>query len=208
MALLLILVAAPGVFAQAPNSPIAFVNHDAITTSFVTVTNYNGTFISPTNGSNQWLKVEFHYGITPAIGSYQDAVLFKVWIEGRDLLATDAPVKGEGVAVGLTGSVTYVNIPAGRDLYGVFYVHPSTLGRYSTSHGSTDFDRKFDIHMEAYVGGALMDAIDKNPGEQDKTWFQKLRVVPGLVYRQDQCPFLIVDPDHYPAIKLPADAAP
>ena len=132
-----------------------------------------------------------------------DAVEFKVWIEGLDLLAPDAPVKGKGVAVGLTGSVTYVNIAAGKDIFGVFYVHPSTLGRYSSDRGQDDFDRKFNIHIEAYVGGAVMDAIDKNK-EQDKNWFQSLRVIPDLVYRQDQSPFMLIDPDHYPAIKLSA----
>ena len=93
---------------------------------------------------------------------FLDSVEFKVWIEGLDLLAKDAPVAGKGVAVSFTGSVTYVNIPQGKDNYGVFYVHPSTLDRYSAGGGADDFDRKFNIHMEAYVGGALMDAIDKN----------------------------------------------
>ena len=43
----------------------------------------------------------------------------------------------------LTGSVTYINVAAGRDLYGVFYVHPSTLGRYSSDRGYEEYDRKF-----------------------------------------------------------------
>jgi hypothetical protein len=199
---LLSLSVAPAAFGQAANSPIAFANEEAITTSFVTAPNMGGT--SDSGGSsdaNQGLKVEFHYGTTAALTTkYLDSVEFKVWIEGRDMLATNSQGT-KGVAVALTGSVTYVNVAAGKDIYGVFYVHPSTLGRYSTEGGYEDFDRKFDVHMEAYVGGALMDKIDKKK-EQDPNWFQPLTVVPNLVYLQNQCPFIVTDPDRYPAIKL------
>ena len=109
---------------------------------------------------------------------------------------------GKGVAVALTGSVTYVNVPAGKDLYGVFYVHPNTLGRYSGDRGYEDFDRKYNIHIEANVGGVLMDAIDKKKDPSGPTWFQPLIPIANLVYRQDQTPFIIADPDRYPAIKL------
>ncbi len=76
---------------------------------------------------------------------FLDSVEFKIWIEGIDLQSKLAPVPGKGVAVALTGDVTYVNIPAGKDIYGCFYVHPDTLVRYSddrvtkTSIASTIF---------------------------------------------------------------------
>jgi hypothetical protein len=205
---LLVLLAAPAVFGQATNSPIAFANEEAITTSFVPAPVVGGG--SEGGGARDislWLKVEFHYGTTAALTTnYLDEVQFKVWIEGLDALAPNpSQPGGKGVAVALTGSVTYVNVPAGKDIYGVFYVHPSTLGRYSSDRGYEDFDRKFDIHLEAYAGGALMDKIDKKK-EQDPNWYQSLKVVPNLVYRQDQCPFIVVDPDRCPAIKLPATA--
>lgn len=200
-------MAASDAFGQAPNSPIAFVSREAILTTFVTAPN-----VSTANASGapstpgQWLQVEFHYGTTAALKTaYLDAVEFKVWIEGLDPLATNSQ-GGKGVGVALTGSVTYVNVLAGKDLYGVFYVHPSTLARYSTDRGYEDFDRKFDVHIEAYVGGALMDEINKNKEQDPLKWFQPLTVVPNLVYRQDQCPFLLSNPDRYPAIKLSAPA--
>ena len=138
----------------------------------------------------------------PAVGNFQDEVQFKIWIEGLDPLAPNpAQPNGKGVAIALTGEVTYVNIPAGKDCYGVFYVHPSTLARYSGDRGYEDYDRKFNVHVEAYVAGAKMDYIDKRK-EQDPNWYQQLKAVPNLVYRQDQCPFLLDSPDRYPAIKL------
>jgi hypothetical protein len=192
-------VAGPA-FGQLKTSPIAFDNQTAIVTSFVAAPNIGGTGTS-TSDAGQWLKVEFHYGTTSLFtANYLDQVEFKIWIEGRDRSAP-TPQFPQGFAVGLTGSVVYVNIPAGKDIYGVFYVHPSTLGRYSTERGYTDFDRKFDIHIQALIGGVLMDEIDKNKGEQPG-WFQALRPVPDLVYRQNQSPFMLSDPDRYPAIRL------
>lgn len=127
---------------------------------------------------------------------------FRIWIEGRDLYAPEATTK-DGIAVGLTGTVTYVNMGATKDAYGVFYVPPDTLTRFS-ARGPSDFDR-FNIHLEAYVGGTKVDYFDKNK-ETDANWFQQLKPLSGFVYRQDQCVFIAVDPDRYPPIKLPAAA--
>ncbi len=104
------------------------------------------------SSDQQWLKVEFHYAVTPPVGKFVDSVEFRIWIEGRDLYAPEATTK-DGIAVGLTGSVTYVNLPATKDAYGVFYVSPYTLARYAGNRGASDFDRTFNVHLEAYAGG-------------------------------------------------------
>lgn len=192
--------------AQAPNSPIVFVSPDAITTSFVDAPQVGQSDDSGGGGAQkaQWMKIEFHYSCTPqAPLTFLDSAEFRVWVEGRDMFAPGAGP--EGIAVALTGTVTYVNIAANKDCYGVFYIHPSTLVRYSTTQGATDFDRKFNVHVEAYVGGVKMDLFDKNK-EQDPNWFSQLRPVPGLVYRQDQSPFLLTSVNRYPAIKLSTPA--
>lgn len=198
-------------FSQAANSPIAFANTDAVTVTLVdppvSVGGSGGSGPGgDSGGGKQWLKVEFHYSVTPPEdkGDYLDAVQFKVWIEGRDMLSPDAPGK-DGLAIGLTGSVTYINLYRSRDAYGVFYVHPSTLGRYSTKSGVSDFTRKFNVHVQALVGGNDMDDINKNK-ENDPHWFETLKAIPNLVYRQNQSPFLTVDVSRYPAIKLPESA--
>jgi hypothetical protein len=203
---LLGLAASPPAFGQAKTSPIAFVTGDSVTTSLVTAPSIiTDTNVSPSSESTQWLKVEFHYATTDLVTDaypYVDAVEFKIWIEGFDQYLKNSQ-GGKGVAVALTGSVTYVNVPAGRDLYGSFYVSPSTLVRYSSDRGPGDFDHKFDIHIEAYVNGTMVDEINKNKEEDPLKWFQPLKVIPNLVYRQDQCPFLVSNPDRYPMIKLP-----
>ena len=188
---------------QATNSPIVFAP-GAITTTFVDPPVVGRSENSSGGEHAQWLRVEFHYSVAPkGPVPFVDAVEFRIWIEGRDLYASDATA--EGIPVGLTGTVTYINLPENKDGYGVFFVHPSTLARYSTKAGSSDFDRKFNVHIEAYVGGAKMDYFDKTK-EQDPNWFSQLRTVPGLVYRQDQSPFLLTDTVRYPQIKLPTPA--
>lgn len=191
--------------AQVANSPVVFANVDAITTTLVQAPSMGGSGGgSSSSGDSQWLKVEFRYSVTKDAGPYLDSVEFKVWIEGRDMLDPQGK-PDEGVAVVFTGTVTYINIAQGKDNYGVFYVHPSTLKRYSKL-GPSDFERTFNVHVEADVDGKYADAFDKNK-EKDPVWYQPLKVVPGLVFRQNQCPFIVNDPTRCPAIKLPAETA-
>lgn len=186
---------------QAANSPIVFQGPDAITTTMVDAPNVGRTESSGGGQNSQWLKVEFHYTVAPTSGApFLDSVEFRIWLEGRDLYDPKATT-AQGTAVGLTGTVTYVNLAATRDAYGVFYVSPSALARYSTKDGATDFTEKFNVHVEAYVAGAKVDYFDKTK-EQDPAWFSKLQVVPDMVFRQNQCVFIVNDPTRYPQIKL------
>ncbi len=203
LAVAFICSAAVPLFGQRADSPIVFSSPEAITTTLVDPPQL-GASAGSSGDKAQWLKIEFHFACTPAAPlSFLDAAEFRVWVEGRDMFSPGAGP--DGVAVALTGTVTYVNIAANKDVYGVFYVHPSTLTRFSTPQGSSDFDRKFNVHIEAYVGGVVMDLIDKNK-EQDPNWFSQLKPIPGLVYRQDQCCFMVNDVGRYPAIKLAVPA--
>jgi hypothetical protein len=180
--------------------PVLFNDRDGIATTFASAPSFANSYSSSDNP--QWLKVEFHYSVTPRAdqGNFLPSLTIKVWIEGRDLYDPQGK-PGEGIAVVLTGEVTYVNVPAGKDEYGVVYVHPDTLARYSTTQGYTDFDRNFNIHAEVDVDGQISDYYDKNK-EPDLNWYTKPRPVKGLVYRQNQCAFILDSPGHYPALNL------
>jgi hypothetical protein len=189
---------------QATDSPIVFQAPSAITTSLVDPPSVGRSDSGGGSTDNtQWLKVEFHYAVKPkAPVPYVDSVEFRVWIEGRDLYAPEATT-ADGLAVALTGSVTYINLTATNDGYGVVYLHPATMLRYSTKAGASDFNEKFNIHIEAYINGTKADYFDKNH-EQDPNWYVPLKVIPGLIYRQDQCVFMVTDPTRYPQIKPPS----
>ncbi len=193
---------------QAAAAPrvINFVNEQAITTTFVPPPSVASTSGAGGGDNSNWLKVEFHYSVNPESPQkypWVDAADFKIWIEGRDLYAANAP-GAQGVAICLTGSCTYVNLAQTRDAYGVFFVSPSTLARYCGTGSYEDFDRKFNIHIEASVGGKLVDYYDKNK-DVDK-WWTAPTAVPNLVFRQDQSPFLLSDVAHFPQLKLQAPA--
>lgn len=190
--------------AQAPNSPIVFQAPEAITVTLV-----NPPQVGSTEGGGsdnpQWLRVEWHYQVSPKGPTpFVDAIEFRVWVEGRDLYAPEATT-ADGIPVALTGTVTYINLPETHDAYGVMYIPPSTLTRYGTKAGPSDFTDKFNVHVEAYVGGAKMDLFDKEK-PQDPNWYQSLKAIPNLLYRQDQCPFLLTDTAHYPQLKALAPA--
>jgi len=184
---------------------INFYNSEAITTSFVQAPAL-GENSGPLGSDNtQWLKIEFHYSVNPEHPDkypWVDSAQFKIWIEGRDAYAANPPPGSTEVAVCLTGAVTYINLKQARDGYGVFYVNPNVLTRYSGTGGYENFDRKWNVHVEAYVGGKLVDYYDKNKDE-DK-WWTKPTAVANLVCRQDQSPFLLSDVTRYPQIKLPS----
>jgi hypothetical protein len=204
--LVLLSAAAGHVRAQAPNSPIVFQAPEAITVALV-----NAPQVGSTEGGGggsdraQWLRVEWHYAVSPkGAVPFVDAIEFRVWVEGRDLYATEATT-ADGIPVALTGTVTYINLPETHDAYGVMYVPPSTLARYGSKAGPTDFAEKFNVHVEAYVGGTKMDLFDKEK-PQDPNWYQSLKAIPNLLYRQDQCPFLLTDTARYPQLKALAPA--
>lgn len=190
-------------FAQVANAPVKFADSGAITPTFVEPPSMGENSGGGSNDDKQWLKVEFRFSVTKDAGAFLDAVQFKIWIEGRDML-DPLGKPNEGIFVALTGSVTYVNIAQNNDVYGVFYVPPSTIKRYSKL-SSSDFERLFNIHIEADVDGKYVDGIDENK-EKDLKWYQSLKTVPGLVYRQNQCAFIVTDPTRYPAIQLPTES--
>ncbi|MEI9999044.1 MAG: hypothetical protein WDO13_07690 [Verrucomicrobiota bacterium] len=192
---------------QVANSPIVFANQDGITTSFLAAPVVSATSSTSLSDNQQWLKIEFHYAVAPQKIPFLDSVEFKVWVEGRDLYAANAP-GDQGVSVLLTGSVTYINLPKTSDGYGVFYLHPSTMTRYSTSRGYEDFDRKFNIHIMALVGGQEVDHYDKFKDQQGSDWYKGIpTLIPNLVYRQDQSPFVLTDVMRYPQMKLQTSGA-
>jgi hypothetical protein len=199
--LLALSAAGSHVWAQAANSPIVFQGPAAVTSVLVDAPQLaSATGGDQSSQSPQWLRVEWHYQITPKTPTpFVDAIEFRVWVEGRDLYAPEATT-ADGIPVALTGSVTYINVPQTRDGYGSIYLHPSTLARYGSKLGSGDFTEKFNVHVEAYVGGAKMDFFDKNK-PQDPNWYQTLKAIPNLLLRQDQCPFIVSDSGRYPQIK-------
>jgi len=185
-----------------PDRPVLFNDQDGVSVSFVTAPSLSTSAQATPISGTQWLKVELHYSVTtkPKDPPFLSSVTFNVWIEGRDLYDPQGQA-GQGIAVVLTGTATYVNVPSGKDNYAALYVSPNALTRYSTDTGITDFDRKFNIHAEATINGQLSDWYDRKK-EDNPNWYKLPRVVDGLVYRANQCSFIVDSPDRYPTLSL------
>jgi len=195
-------------YAQTQARVIQFFNEESVTTTLVPAPVVGSTSGGTSTDNANWLKVEWHYSVNPPDPKkypWIDSVQFKVYVEARDLYAPPATIPAgsqDGVAICLTGSVTYLNLAQARDGYGVVYVHPSTLSRYSGNGGVESFDRKYNVRVEAYVDGKLVDYQSKNPRDPSgPDWNKGLASIPNFVLRQDQTPFLMADSIRYPMLK-------
>ena len=202
LVVLLLGLAAGPVMAQVANSPVVFVNQNAIVTSFVQTTNLGGG--SGGSGDNsQWLKVEFHYSVTPAVGDYLPRSSSRF---GWKASTCSRPTRRSRARAlrwrSPVRSLTSMSSRA-RTVTALFMFIPRLSDATVPGGGYQDFDRKFNIHVEADVDGKAVDVFDKNK-ETDPNWYQPLRPIPGLLYLQNQSPFISADPDRYPALKLPA----
>jgi hypothetical protein len=54
------------------------------------------------------------------------------------------------------------------------------------------------------IDGKQADYADLKKDPQGLDWYKALKVTPNLVYRQDQCCFIVSDPGYYPELKHPA----
>jgi len=199
---LLAVAMVPRSFGQAVDSPIKFANQNPITVTLVEPPSL-GPSNTPRGEAGLWLKIDFQYAVAPQGPTpFLDTVVFNIVVEGRDLYDSNAKT-AEGVAVGLTGTETYVNIGANREVHGVFYIHPSAMVRFATKSGPRDFTNRFNIHIDALVNGKLADYANLKNDPQGLDWYKALRMTSGYVYRQDQCCFIVNDPSFYPELKLP-----
>ncbi len=160
--------------------------------------------------NKKWLRVEFTYDVNPpqtnpnVEAQYLDEATFKVWIEARDYADPRAASQGQGLPVAFVGSVTYVNLYKGKGQFGAVFLHPATVERYGgPNNGIQNFmaTDKYDVHVEASVGGQPICGLDRLK-ETSQTWYQQLKPLNGLVYNKDQTPFIVFEPERYPAIKL------
>jgi hypothetical protein len=102
----------------------------------------------------------------------------------------------------LTGSVTHIDIPRGRDLYSVMYVSPRTIARILNGAPLTSNDIQ-DVGVQIVSKGqVLVTKSYKTRGDQQ--WWQNLPQVNGKVLNKNETPFGPLIWDRYEQIKAPA----
>jgi hypothetical protein len=138
-----------------------------------------------TGRAEQWLEVEVNFESAP---EWTDELTFKYYI----LLAGKC----------LTGEVTHVNIPKGRDLNSVMYIAPRTLQRLLDNKALTPNVIE-NVGVQILNKGAVVatESFKRMPNPQ---WWQSMPQVSGMVINKLDTPFAPLYWDRYEAIKPPA----
>jgi hypothetical protein len=142
---------------------------------------YGGAEQYPTNQPDRWLEVEVQFTATPA---FTDELTFKYYILFNGNV--------------LTGEVTHVNIPAGRENRSVMYVSPGALERFGNKRPLAENSFQ-NIAVQILQQGAVKDQLSLARAQPD--WFTTLPQVSGFVLNKNETPFAPLYWDRYEQIK-------
>src|SRR5256714_7012893 len=131
----------------------------------------------------RWLEVEVTFACAP---EFTDELPLKYFILVNSKL--------------LTGEVTHVNIPAGRENRSVMYVTPKTLQRLMLGLTVTN-NALQNAPVQLMKQGALKEEISAQRAAPQ--WYASLPQVAGLVLNKNETPFMPLYWDRYCQIKTP-----
>ena len=157
---------------------IAKITRDLVPTPQFT---FAGGAQHPTNQRDRWLEVEVEFKTTP---ESTDELTFKYYILFNGTL--------------LTGEVSHVNIPAGRENRSVIYVPPRVLARFANKRAITE-NLCQNVAVQIVQGGVVKAEAYLNRAQPQ--WFEALPQVSGLVLNKNQTPFAPLYWDRYEQIK-------
>jgi hypothetical protein len=147
----------------------------------------NGPQQHPQGRAQQWLEVEVNFESNV---DWTDELTVKYFI----LLANTC----------LTGEVTHIDIPKGRDLYSVMYVSPRTIARILNGRPLTGLDIQ-DVGVQLVMKGQVL-VTKSYKAQGDQQWWQSLQQVSGKVLNKNETPFGPLIWDRYEQIKAPVPA--
>ena len=130
----------------------------------------------------QWLEVEVNFMSNVP---FTDELMFRYYI----LIGGKC----------LTGEVTHVSIPKGRDLFSVMYVSPRTLEQVLGGKAITGSSIE-NVGVQMVLKGQVVDTKSyKEMGNPQ--WWQGMQQIPGLVFNKNDTPFAPLYWDRYEQIK-------
>jgi len=142
---------------------------------------YTGGQSYQTNQRDRWLQVEVEFVAAPEL---TDELMFKYYILFNGNL--------------LTGEVTHLNIPAGREKRSVMYVPPRALDRFANNRPITENSCQ-NIAVQIVQQDAVKTEASLNRAQPQ--WFTALQQVSGFLLNKDQTPFAPLYWDRYEQIK-------
>jgi hypothetical protein len=142
---------------------------------------YTGGQSYQTNQRDRWLEVEVEFAAAPEL---TDELTFKYYVLFNGNL--------------LTGEVTHVNIPAGREKRSVMYVPPRALARFGNNRPITENSFQ-NIAVQIVQQGAVK--AEASLTRAQSQWFTALQQVSGFVLDKTQTPFAPLYWDRYEQIR-------
>src|SRR6266446_10277616 len=143
--------------------------------------NYGGGGPYRINQRDRWLEVEVEFIAAP---DWTDELTFKYYILFNGNL--------------LTGEVTHVNIPAGRENRSVMYIPPRALVRVANKRPIAENSCQ-NVAVQIVQQGTVKAEASLNRAPPQ--WFAALPQVSGFVLNKDQTPFAPIYWDRYQQIK-------
>ena len=142
---------------------------------------YSGGQQYPTNQRDRWLEVEAEFAAVPAL---TDELTFKYFILFNGKL--------------LTGEVTHVHVPAGRENRSVMYVSPRTLARFMGNRPITP-NGIGNIAVQILQQGAVKSELSLERAAAQ--WYAAFPQIAGFVLNKNETPFAPLYWDRYEQIK-------
>jgi len=142
---------------------------------------YSGAQSYQTDQRDRWLQVEVEFTATPEL---TDELTFQYYILFNGSL--------------LTGEVTHVNIPAGRENRSVMYVPPRVLARFANNRPITENSCQ-NVAVQIVQQGTVKAETSLN--RTAPQWFATVPQVSGFVLNKNQTPFAPLYWDRYEQIK-------
>jgi hypothetical protein len=142
---------------------------------------YTGAEQYQADQRDRWLEVEVTFAATP---DFTDELTLRYFILFNGRL--------------LTGEVTHVNIPAGRENRSVVYAPPRTVQRLMGGRPLTS-DALQNVAVQLIQQGALKDELSLN--RTPAQWHATLPQNAGLVLNKNETPFAPLYWDRYCQLK-------
>jgi hypothetical protein len=130
---------------------------------------------------NRWLEVEVEFATTPVM---TDELTVKYFVLFNGNL--------------FSGSVTHVNVPAGRDRRSIMYMAPRTLARYGGNRPIT-LNSVPNVAVQIVQQGAVKDEVSLARAQPQ--WYAALPQISGLLLNKNETPFAPLYWDRYEQIK-------
>jgi hypothetical protein len=173
-----VVVSAPAQVRSASGFQVLKITKNFISTPQLT---YTGAEQFQTDQRQKWLEVEVDFS---SVQDFTDELTFKYYILMNGKL--------------LTGEVTHVNVPAGRENRSVMYVAPRTLARFLGNKSMTPSSID-NIAVQIVQQGAVKDELSlaRAPAQ----WYTAIPQVAGFVLNKNETPFAPLYWDRYEQIK-------